>query len=221
MASPNTNSTPLSDYLARLEHASQRLPHGHAVALREEISAELSGLSHEALAARIAELGEPESVAAAALAAAIDADLHPQNPLAPPAPVQPAPRPLAETRGYATTAAVVFGLGGILLPIVGWIIGCVLVGTSKLWRTSEKALAIAGPLAVSAVLLSVLWVAGLPGQRSASAGPGAAANPLLPAGYDLLWSSVFIMFVVVVPLTALWLGLRLRNRPLPTADSRP
>ena len=208
MASPETDPTALAEYLTRLEHATQRLPHGDAVALQEEICAELSGLSYEALAERISELGTPETVAAAALAAAKDTDLVPQ-------------RPLAETRGYATTAAVIFGIGGLLLPVVGWIIGCVLVGTSRLWRTSEKALAIAGPLAVLAILLGVLWVTGLPGQSSASAAPGAAPNPLLPVGYDLLWSTLFVVFVILVPLAALWLGLRLRNRLIPTADSRP
>ncbi|GAA2845054.1 hypothetical protein FB468_3089 [Leucobacter komagatae] len=218
-----------TSYLAALDEAIGELPHRLATELRAGITEELVGLEGEQLRARIAALGAPADVARAAAEAGHEGQDHrtaspaTQLPPVPAAPAQPdpTPRPLTETRGYATAAAVVFGVGGILLPVVGWIIGCALVGTTKLWRTSEKALAIAGPLAVSAILLGVLWVATLPGQSSASAAPGAAANPLLPAGYDLLWSSAFIMFVVVVPLTALWLGLRLRNRPLPTADSRP
>ncbi|GAA1580411.1 hypothetical protein [Leucobacter aridicollis] len=223
-------------YLARLDVAVERLPHGIAAPLRDEISAELTALPPGEVAARIAELGAPEAVAAAALAAATsDPDtrdtrdtLDSLGTARPAVSGQAAPQlPLSQTRGYAIAAAITFGIGGIVVPLVGWVVGCVLVGTSGLWRRGEKVAAFAAPCVVAAVLCVALWLVRAVNLSSAQSGSSepltdvvvetATGNPLLPAGYDLVWSGIVILFFGLIPLTALWLVLRLRGRSQPAA----
>lgn len=241
-------------YLARLDVAVERLPHGIAAPLRDEISAELTALPPGEIVARIAELGTPEAVAAAALAAATsDPDTRDSLVTARPAvSEQAAPQlPLSQTRGYAIAAAITFGIGGIVVPLVGWVVGCVLVGTSGLWRRGEKVAALVAPCVGAAVLCVALWLVRAVNLSSAQSGSSepltdvvaetATGNPLLPAGYDLGWSGISILFFGLIPLIALWLVLRLRGRSQPvttlaaapqagaaldsavgpTADSRP
>ncbi len=220
-------------YLARLDVAVERLPHGIAAPLQDEISAELTALPPGEVAARIAELGAPEAVAAAALAAATSdpamRDTRDTLGTARPAVSEhAAPQlPLSQTRGYAIAAAITFGIGGIVVPLVGWVVGCVLVGTSGLWRRGEKVAAFAAPCVGAAVLCAALWLVRAVNLSSAQSGSSepltdvvvetATGNPLLPAGYDLVWSGIVILFFGLIPLTALWLVLRLRGRSQPAA----
>jgi 4-amino-4-deoxy-L-arabinose transferase-like glycosyltransferase len=55
--------------------------------------------------------------------------------------------------------AVVFVLGivGTLVPVIGWLIGVVLVGRASAWSRAEKAVAIVGPVVV--LLVAVVLVA--------------------------------------------------------------
>ncbi|KUF07981.1 hypothetical protein [Leucobacter sp. G161] len=223
----------LTEYLEKLDAAVQHLPHGLARDLTAEITAQLSNLDEEELAQHIALLGPPETVAQAALDAAeqtLPAD--PFGAQAAPAPAA-SPQPLTATRGYAIAAVIILGIGGIVLPFVGWFIGATLVGTSKLWRTKEKLVGIlATPAMVVLVLVAFLIIGALQGGEPAASAAGLSGtafhgpsdedftkNPLLPSVYDGLWSTMFLWIFVFAPLSALWLFLRLRGRRTPSDNS--
>lgn len=227
----NTNETQNSDaelrarYLTDLDLALTELPHGMATELRSGVVEELAELDGDELQRRIAELGPPEDVARAARVEGLgEAPLDAFGAQAAPANHRTV-TPLSESRGYAIAAAIVFGIGGLALPIIGWVIGCGLVATSKFWRVREKAWAIATPLLVLAVSFLAIWVAAWAGGSGelnggdGSQGADLASNPLMPAGYDLLFSAVLLVWVVAVPLVGLWLILRLRGRHSPQVRS--
>lgn len=185
-------------FLARLDSAMSDLPHGVAGEIRAGVAEELDGLDAAATAARIAQLGEPAVIADGARAELRGVSA-----------VTPTRIPLTRTRGYAITAALSLSFAGILVPVVGWMIGAVLVGLCGLWRTWEKAVAVLLPL-VAVILTGVVGGILLP----AGGASGADANPLLPASYDMIWS-VTMLGVIIVPVTGIWLLWRLRGR---TAD---
>lgn len=223
MSTHTTAAALRADYLDRLDVALGELPHGLAGDLRAGIAEELSGLDGTELAARIGALGAPQDVARAALEA------HRITPL-PEATAELAEvRPLAATRGYAIGAAVTLGLGGIVIPGIGWIVGCVLVATSALWSAREKLWGILFMPAALAISWAIYLIAAAIQRGGSSApqdagsplagGAGLAANPLLPAAYDAVWASAAFALLVLAPLAALWLVLRLRGRRSP--DNAP
>lgn len=202
-------------YLAALDDAIAELPHRLATELRAGITEELVGLEGDQLRASIAALGAPADVARAAAeagherqASQADPPAAPLSP-APAAPAQPSPRPLAETRGYALAGVIAFGIGGIVIPFVGWLAGCVIVATSKFWRTGEKVWAIIiPPLA--------MFVPGLFAWAFVNSAEGDGANPLMPGTH----TSIIFTPLIVAPLVAVWLLLRLRKRRTPEDASR-
>lgn len=194
-------------YLQRLDHALAEAPHGLANELREGIAEELNGLDANATAARINALGAPEDVARAALAEGAGAASGTAYVAAEPAQKPP----LVETRGYAVGSAIALGLGGIVIPLVGWIIGAALVSTSRFWRSREKLWAVLFTPATIGVLLLLAF---LTYPLSSS---DVAQNPLLPTGYDLIWSAA-VAGLIVAPFTGLWLLLRLRGREVKPSE---
>lgn len=123
--------------------------------------------------------------------------------------VAPGPRGTENSKGFAITAALVLAFGGFLLPIVGYLVGIVLVSVSRLWRPWEKLLAVLLPFGVTAVIGAASWILEV-AQQQAELG-GDAVNPLLPASYDL-WFSTLILGILLVPACGMWLLWRLRDR---------
>ncbi|GAA2921369.1 membrane-bound ClpP family serine protease [Microbacterium keratanolyticum] len=119
------------------------------------------------------------------------------------------PRGTENSKGFAIMAALVLAFGGFLLPIVGYLVGIVLVAMSRLWRPWEKLLAILLPFGVTAVIGAVSWILGV-AQRPTEL-EGVVVNPLLPASYDL-WFSTLILGILIVPACSMWLLWRLRDR---------
>lgn len=197
-----------SAYLGELDAALGAIPYGVASELRSAIAESLSGLDPEQTAARIAELGDPAEVAAAAAAATESSGdpVHTRRPAT--ASAEPR-RYLVDTRGFALAGAIALGVAGIALPFFGWIVGASLVTSSRFWYRWEKAVAILAPIAGVALSLLVSWL-------TVSSPEAAGPNPLLPAGLDGIW----VTSVVVAPLTGIWLLLRLRGRAAPVTLSR-
>jgi HAAS len=115
----------VADYLARLERAAARVPAGR----REELLAEIDGHIRSARASGDADvrtlldrLGTPEEIAAAA---------------------EDAPAPGAVRRPTAALEIAAFAMltFGSFLPGVGWLLGLVLLWSSRRWRLGEKLLA--------------------------------------------------------------------------------
>lgn len=196
------------DYLARLDEAMRGLPHGVAGEIRQGIVEELEGLDADATAERIERLGDPVGIAREAQ------DEVPVPPVALAASVTAAaaPRPPAtSTRGSAIAAALTLGFGGIVVPVLGWVVGVVLVCLSPLWKAWEKAVAILVPLVfvtLSAVITASMSFASgeaTGGSMSGTGVPPVEPNPLLPAWYDLFWLSGLALAVLLVPASGLWL----------------
>lgn len=197
------------DYLGRLDTAIADLPWRVANELRSGVAEELDGLDAAETRRRIAQLGDPARIAAAA---------KEETGSAPPAPVvvvSPAPAPpvkpaMVDTRWFAIVGALVLGIGTFLFPVGGWVIGVALVTSSRFWWRWEKAVAILLPLAVGVViglvsLLGALWQVG-----GSAPGPG-AVNPLLPSGLAM-WHSGILLGFFTIPVGAAWLLWRLRGR---------
>jgi uncharacterized membrane protein len=98
------------------------------------IAEELRGLSPSEAAARIEALGDPEFIAAEARAE--DA----ASATAEPGAASPKPTPAAsgDVRWYVVLAALLVAVGGVVVPVIGWIVGIALVWLSRTWHTSEK-----------------------------------------------------------------------------------
>jgi uncharacterized membrane protein len=133
-----TDTTPevTTAYLARLDSELDQLPadlHRDIVAGVEE---ELHGLDAEAAAARIEQLGDPASIAAAARA-----ETPTETPTGMPA-TAAAPLGSADTphpgRAFSVTAAVVLIAGSLLVPVVGALAGLLFVSQARVWTRREK-----------------------------------------------------------------------------------
>lgn len=232
---PGADDAERASYLAALDAAIGGLPHRLAVELRAGVMEELLGLEGAELRARIATLGDPVEVARAAALAGLEDGQHthhdqtmrygstqsatsPGFPVASgqitgtttPGPFQAEvrdsrPRALSETRGYAVAGLIAIGFGGLALPVIGWLVGCVLVATSQFWRTSEKVWAIAFPPLAILIATALSWFSDF---TTADSGP---ENPLIAMPH----ASLILAPVIVAPLTAVWLLLRLRGRRSP------
>ncbi|MGN7977760.1 HAAS signaling domain-containing protein [Microbacterium sp. 22195] len=210
--------TDTSDYLARLDAALRDVPHGIAAEIRAGITEELSTLDPDAAEARIAQLGDPAVIAREAMDA---------GGFVPPAPAVAAAQapaadqvsvPATRTRGFAIAAALTLSFGGFVIPFAGWVVGAVLVALSSLWRTWEKVVAIVVPLVLGgfSVLSSLtMWTTSgeaTGGSMSGDGLPPEVPNPLLPTWYDVIWSSAWVLGLLVIPLSGLWLLWRMRGR---------
>jgi hypothetical protein len=202
------------DYLARLDAAIADLPWRIANDLRTGIIEELDGLDVDGVRERIARLGDPELVAAAARDETDPSSSAPVLMVAPSAPPIPLIKPpMVDTKWFAVAGAIVLGVGTFLVPIGGWVVGVALVTSSRFWRRWEKAVAILLPVPVCLLIalisfLGMLWQGPEPG-----AGPG-ASNPLLPSGIAL-WHTAILLAFFTIPVSAAWLLWRLRARETP------
>ena len=192
-----------NDFFQRLDEALDQVPHGVAREIRAGIAEELEGLDAATTAARIDQLGDPADIARAAQESVAGETAAPVA-----VPVAAPVVPITATRGFATVAALTLGFGGIVLPVAGWFIGVVLVGLSSIWRTWEQVVAVFVPVAVAALLAlagSITWTVG-----GAVTEP---ATPLMPFGYDLIWTGIAVLGILLIPLSGIWLLWRLRGRP--------
>lgn len=217
------SADPREEYLARLDDAMRDLPHGVAADIRSGIAEEFHGLGPDGVAARIAQLGDPAEIAWRAREELPSAALTGALPAAAPSlPASVALRPSSTTtRGFAIAAALTLSVGGFVVPVVGWFVGAVLVSLSPLWKTGEKAVAIVVPfvlavttgILVSGMGFLAFETGGESSGGSGGSGPAEAVNnPLVPTGYDMFWTGLMVLGVVLIPLSGLWLLWRLRGR---------
>ncbi|WP_243229776.1 hypothetical protein [Microbacterium sp. CIAB417] len=200
-----------TEYLTRLDVAMRDLPHGVASEIRAGIAEELEGRDAEAIAARIAALGDPADIAREAQD---EVPVPPVVMVAPPVAAPAGGRPPATgTRGFAIAAALTLSFGGIVLPFAGWIVGVVLVCFSTLWRVWEKVVAVLIPF-VTAAFSILVWSSFSVAATVEESGSGITetVNPLVPAWYDVVWSGALLIGILLVPASGLWLLWRLRGR---------
>src|SRR5664279_4022049 len=133
----------VEDYLGALDRALRDLPRDRRKEMmrdiREHIESGLAGdWSTAAVEKVIAALGSPEDIAAAAYA-----ELPPR-------------KQNMSTRDIVTIILLL--VGGLVLPVIGWIIGLVLLWTSNTWGVRDK---IIGTVLVPVGMLFPLLMGGL------------------------------------------------------------
>jgi uncharacterized membrane protein len=205
------------DYLQRLRQAGRHLPPDRLRDLLAEIEAHLSeaipvGASDHDVLQVIDRLGPPGDI--------VDAEQPPA--------VTP-----VERRGRREWAAVILlPLGGLLIGI-GWLIGLILLWTSRLWTTRDKligTLIVPGGIATAVAVVLVLTGAGASAQRCrqfVTAGHGSAIRSGVihcrsvgaPSIAPTVWQIGLIVFLVVGPIVSAVYLARRAGRWSPTATT--
>lgn len=133
-------------YLARLDTELDRLPADLHRDIRAGIAEELQGLDAGAAAARIEQLGDPAFIAAEARTE-LPTDASGVTPEAAP-----------PGRAFSIVAVVVLVAGSLLVPVVGALVGLVLVSQARAWTRREKTAAWLVPLGVVLLALGAVAV---------------------------------------------------------------
>ena len=193
-----TDHPAVAAYLARFDALSQHLPQGRRAELRADLLehlAEAIPASADDATVRNAldRLGPPEDILSAE-----------QGPAAPTPMTPAAPRPSLVHEGLA----VAFLTAGSFIPVLGWLVGVVLLWTSKKWTPGEK---LTGTLLVPGGPGTLVVVVGLGTLTAAQvctsgtvaqATPGATEAPLQcsggPSQPQTAILSVLLLVAVVV-----------------------
>ncbi|WP_457101790.1 HAAS signaling domain-containing protein [Microbacterium sp. P5_E9] len=193
-------------YLRRLDEALVGVPDETAAEIRAGIVEEFAGLDRTAAQERIAQLGDPAFIAAEA-----------RNEVA----ADPAPRKSAlQSRGYIITAGLAVAVGIYVIPLMGAVIGYLMVWFSPAWKRSEKLIAPAIPLMAGVVTAAYLVLAttfSTNGTGSLIGGFGAAGSDGATGGLALLFTPLVtfnVLFVISIVNAAVgvWLLIRALRR---------
>lgn len=197
-----------ADYLRRLRRAGRRLPPERLRELTAEIEGHLSesipaGASDRAASGVLARLGSPADI--------VDAERPPG----------PEPRDRRTWREWA--AVILLPLGGFAFG-VGWLVGLVLLWSSRLWTTREKLIGtLIVPGGIATTLLVVVLLATKQRCQTLSRFPpstgsflGRAVHCTPHAGQSAVtsvWHVALMAFVLLGPvITAVYLARRARDR---------
>ncbi|HEX2312929.1 MAG TPA: hypothetical protein VHJ17_04300 [Thermomonospora sp.] len=156
----------IDDYLDRLDRAAAGLPGSRRAELLTEIRehievalAERPDPGEAAVRTVLDRLGDPEDIAREAGASP-----------------EPAPAP-RRVPAFELTAVLMLLVGGVVLPVLGWIVGAVLVWASARWSTRDKLL---GTLLFPGGLGAAVWVYLTSGESTTCAPDGTCETDGLP-----------------------------------------
>ncbi len=180
----------IANYLKRLRRELRTLPRGPRRELLQEIEehvaagrAELPDEREAAIRTLLDRIGEPQELAADA-----------RERLG-----------VSERAGAREIAAVgLVLLGGLFLPVLGWLIGVALLWGSPVWTRRDKLI---GTLLVPGGLSVALWAAVFLTQTCS--GPECSSGT---SAKDVLVSVLVGVAFIVPPLVSVYLSLRLRGR---------
>lgn len=182
--------TTTDSYLAALERELADVDPGVREELLRGIEEELAGLSASDAEARLRALGDPAFVAASVRS---EAQMTRGTP-----PRQDAP-------WYSVVTVLLASIGGFVVPVLGWVVGLIMLWASASWTLRHKVvgtvLTLAGPAGFMFALLPAFTV----GEVMVS-GPS-AQNPLLPSGFGTPWWSIAAIVVLAVGWIAGWIWL--------------
>ena len=149
-----TDTTPevTTAYLAQLDAELDQLPAGLHRDIVTGVEEELQGLDAEAAAARIEQLGDPASIAAAARAET-PTEMPTGMPATAAAPLGSADAP-PPGRAFSIAAAVVLIAGSLLVPVVGALAGLLFVSQARAWTRREKTAAWLASVGVALLALA-------------------------------------------------------------------
>jgi Protein of unknown function (DUF1700) len=106
----------------------------------------------------------------------------------------------------ATPWLEVIALVALVIPLLGWVVGVVLVWLSRVWTTRDKLIGTLGGLSW---LVAGLGTLSMSARGSASVGSG----PVGPTETSLLEVIVFVVPFLLPIAAAIYLGFRLRSHP--------
>jgi hypothetical protein len=193
----------VEDYLARLDRELAGFPRARRRELVEEISghiaearADLDTENEAEVRTLLDRLGDPADIA-------VEAGERSDRGGA------------RRTSGWDIVALILLFIGGVIIPVVGWLVGVVLLWASAAWSTREKligTLIVPGGLALPGALATLTWSA-----ESCSGGPGiettcTGGNPV----GDVLWAVMAVALVVASIASVLYLA-RQRARTMAPA----
>ena len=118
-----------------------------------------------------------------------------------------APEPY-RPRWIDVAAIVLLLVGGLIVPLVGWLPGVVLLWRSNAWNVRDKVI---GTVFVPGGLGLVGFIILLAGATSDSNGSESAGRP--DPGVDALLMSLFLAIIVAPIITTAYLTYRLLRRP--------
>ena len=153
----------VSDYLAELDRELAGVPDEVHQGILAGIAEELEGLDAAAATSRINTLGDPAFIAAEARAGAAQRSTGPRSTA-----VVLAPPRASEQRWYVVVTAALIYIGGLVVPVAGWMVGIMMLWASPLWTRNEKLIAAIVPPTVGVVLFGILALA-------------ESSSPVLPA----------------------------------------
>lgn len=196
-----TANTLVEGYLKQLDHQLRGLPSNRRRELldelREHITQARAALEPETEAgirAVLQRLGDPAEIAAEARERF----------------GVPATRP-------ATPWLEVITLVLLVVPFVGWVVGVVLVWSSRLWTSRDKLIGTLGGIGWALALVGSLAVSlqggapvGSPVPVEVGSPPVGSPVPTQPAGAGAVAVIVWVLPFVVSVATAVYLGIRLR-----------
>lgn len=205
----------VAEYLTRLERALRDLPPASRRELQEEIEehvaagrAELADQSEAEIRTLLDRIGEPEEIAAAA-----------RERIEHPAQGSRAKVPRAGLRELAALPLLL--IGGLFLPLLGWLVGVALLWASSVWTRGAKLLGtliVPGGLAPAAYLVFGSGTTdGCIADRTSS-GYVVASSCTGSGAPDVVWVALTVLAIALPLGTALYLALQLRGR---FVDARP
>lgn len=183
--SSTEQSADVKAFLHKLDAALADVPIATAREVRQGIAEELTNLPPDQVRERIQQLGDPMVIAADVRAEAGRARFGRGR----------------RSRAYIIGASLTVALGGIVLPVVGWIVGYVLVCISPAWRRWEKAIMLITPISITLLVAVFLTITGV--------GSRVGDTILLPVSSVVIWNTL-----VTLTLTNLAVGLFLLARAL-------
>lgn len=198
----STEPDEVSTYLRQLDGALAGVEPVTADEIRQGITEELTSLAPEAARLRMVQLGDPAFIAAQARA---DTDSTTSGVAGSPTP--PTASGLS-SRGYVILASVTVIAGGYILPVIGWILGYVLVCISPAWRRWEKIVAVLTPIASALLVAGYFTIMELLARAGTTA---AASGPVLPLPVTATWNMA-IALVLANAAVGIWLLIRALRR---------
>ena len=125
-------------------------------------------------------------------------------------------------RSWTDTAAVILlPIGGVVLPVIGWIVAAVLLWISDVWSAREKVLATlvvpGGLLLPLGLMVMAVGPASSTSCVTYPGGIGACETGPAPLGGSVL-ASILLALLVIAPIAmAIYLGTKLRRARLAEA----
>ena len=143
------------DYLAELDRELAGVPGEVRQGIVAGIAEELEGLDAAAARLRISTLGDPAFIAAEARAGVAPRSTGPKS-----TNVAVAPPRVSEQRWYVVVTAALLYVGGLVVPLAGWVVGIMMLWASPLWTRREKLIATIVPPAVGVLLFGIFAIGG-------------------------------------------------------------